>query len=78
MQLGFVGTGVMGTAMVRCLLEAGHRITGHDRRREATASLCVLGALWAESPRTVAAQSEVVCTSLPGPPEVEHVIFDAL
>lgn len=77
MQLGFVGTGVMGIAMVRCLLEAGHQVTVHDRRREATAPLCALGAQWAETPRAVAAESEVVCTSLPGPPEVEHVVFDA-
>lgn len=77
MQVGFVGTGVMGGAMVRCLLEAGHQVTVYDRRREATAPLCALGARWAETPRVVAAASEVVCTSLPGPPEVEQVVFDA-
>src|SRR5438128_1703542 len=73
MQLGFVGTGVMGAAMVRCLLEAGHHVTVHDRRREATAPVCALGAQWTETPKAVAAESEVVFTSLPGPPEVELV-----
>jgi 2-hydroxy-3-oxopropionate reductase len=76
MQVGFVGTGVMGAAMVRCLLEAGHQVTVYDRRREATDALCALGAQWAETPRAVAAASEVICTSLPGPPEVEQVVFD--
>jgi 3-hydroxyisobutyrate dehydrogenase-like beta-hydroxyacid dehydrogenase len=76
MQLGFVGTGVMGTSMVPCLLEAGHQVTVHDRRREATVPLCALGALWADTPRAVAAASEVVFTSLPGPPEVEHVVLE--
>src|SRR5437773_8675049 len=76
MQLGFVGTGTMGYQMVRCLLEAGHQLTVYDLRREATANLCELGARWAETPRTVAAASEVVFTSLPGPAEVEQGVLD--
>jgi 3-hydroxyisobutyrate dehydrogenase-like beta-hydroxyacid dehydrogenase len=76
MQLGFVGTGTMGNPMARCLLEAGHALTVYDVRREATANLCALGAGWADTPRGVAAQSDVVFTSLPGPAEVEQAVFD--
>jgi 3-hydroxyisobutyrate dehydrogenase len=76
MRLGFVGTGTMGNPMVRCLLEAGHQVTVHDRRREATANLCDLGARWADNPRAAAEGSEVVFTSLPGPLEVEHAVLD--
>ena len=76
MRVGFVGTGTMGNPMARCLLDAGHQVTVHDLRREATASLCELGARWAESPRAAAAASEVVFTSLPGPVEVEHAVLD--
>ena len=76
MRVGFVGTGTMGTPIARCLIEGGHRLTVHDRRREASTSLCDLGARWAESPRAVAEASEVVFTSLPGPAEVEHVALD--
>lgn len=76
MQLGFIGTGVMGDLMVRCLLTAGYQVTVHDRRRAATEPLCALGATWAESPRAIAMASDVVCTSLPGPSEVEQVVFD--
>jgi 3-hydroxyisobutyrate dehydrogenase-like beta-hydroxyacid dehydrogenase len=76
MELGFVGTGTMGTPMARCLIEAGHRLTVHDLRREATAGLCALGAQWADDPRRVAEASEVVFTSLPGPAEVETVVLD--
>jgi len=76
MQLGFVGTGTMGNPMVRCLLEAGHTLTIYDRRREATANLCALGALWADNPHAVAEASEVVFTSLPGPTEVEQGVLD--
>jgi 3-hydroxyisobutyrate dehydrogenase-like beta-hydroxyacid dehydrogenase len=76
MQLGFVGTGTMGNPMARCLIEAGHHVTVHDLRREATANLCELGADWADTPRGVAQASEVVFTSLPGPAEVEQAMLD--
>ena len=67
MQLGFVGTGTMGNPMAHCLLAAGHQLTVYDIRREATTNLCALGARWVDSPCAVAAASEVVFTSLPGP-----------
>ena len=76
MQLGFIGTGTMGNPMARCLIEAGHRLTIHDIRREATTNLCELGANWADSPRAVAASSQVVFTSLPGPVEVEETVLN--
>jgi 3-hydroxyisobutyrate dehydrogenase-like beta-hydroxyacid dehydrogenase len=76
MQLGFVGTGTMGNPMARCLLEAGHTLTVHDLRRAATANLSALGARWADHPGAVAAASEVVFTSLPGPVEMEQAVLD--
>ncbi len=76
MRIGFVGTGTMGNPMARCLIEAGHRVTVHDVRRDATANLCDLGARWAESPRAAAGDSDVVFTSLPGPAQVEQAVLD--
>ena len=76
MRLGFIGTGTMGNPMARCLIEAGHQLTVHDLRREATANLCGLGARWAATPRAAAQGTEVVFTSLPGPVEVEQAIVD--
>jgi 3-hydroxyisobutyrate dehydrogenase-like beta-hydroxyacid dehydrogenase len=76
MRVGFVGTGTMGTPIARCLIEAGHRLTVYDRHREATNTLCGLGAGVGEHPRAVAEASEVVFTSLPGPAEVEAMAFD--
>jgi len=76
MRLGFIGTGTMGNPMARCLIEAGHHLTVHDVRREATTNLCEMGAQWADNPRAVAEQSEVVFTSLPGPAQMESVLLD--
>ena len=72
MKVGFVGTGNMGNGMVRKLLRAGYETVVNDRRQEATANLVELGATWAENPAAVAAQSEVIFTSLPGPAEVDE------
>ena len=76
MRLGFVGTGTMGNPMARCLIDAGHQLTVHDIRREATTNLCELGANWADTPKALAEASEVVFTSLPGPMEVEQVVLE--
>jgi 3-hydroxyisobutyrate dehydrogenase len=72
-RLGFIGTGNMGLHMARHLVEAGYPLTVHDARRGATGPLLERGATWADSPAEVAAASEVVFTSLPGPAEVDAV-----
>lgn len=73
MQVGFIGLGLMGASMAANLQKAGHEVTVHDIRKEAAESHLAAGAAWADSPKAVAAASEVVFTSLPGPPEVEAV-----
>jgi len=73
MQLGFIGLGLMGASLAANLQKAGHKLTVHDARRAAADAHVKAGAAWADSPRAVAEASEVVFTSLPGPPEVEAV-----
>jgi 3-hydroxyisobutyrate dehydrogenase len=63
----------MGAHMALNVRAAGHELVVHDLRREAAAPHLQAGAAWAGGPREVAAQSEVVFTSLPGPREVEAV-----
>ena len=76
MQIGFIGTGTMGTPMAGCLIDAGHRLTVFDIRREATQALVGRGADSVDSPRAVAERSEVVFTSLPGPDQMEPAVLD--
>jgi 3-hydroxyisobutyrate dehydrogenase-like beta-hydroxyacid dehydrogenase len=73
MRIGFIGLGIMGASMAANLLKAGHTLLVSDIRREAAASHLANGAAWADTPRAVAAGSEIVFTSLPGPPEMEAV-----
>ena len=73
MQVGFIGLGTMGAKMASSLQNAGFQLVVHDLRREAAASHMSAGAVWADTPRHVAEMADVVFTSLPGPPEVEHI-----
>ncbi len=77
MQVGFIGLGTMGAHMARNLQQAGVQLVVHDARRAAAEPHIGRGAVWAGTPREVAAASEVVFTSLPGPPEVEAVALGA-
>ncbi len=60
MQLGFVGLGAMGELIVPRLMNAGHEVTGWNRSREKGVPLIKQGMRWADTPREVAAQSEIV------------------
>jgi 3-hydroxyisobutyrate dehydrogenase-like beta-hydroxyacid dehydrogenase len=67
MDIGFIGLGNMGFHMARRLVEAGHRLTVYDTRREAIDRLVARGATAAASPRQIADRVETVMASLPTP-----------
>jgi len=77
MKLGFIGLGLMGASMASNLQAAGHALCVHDIRRQAAAPHLAAGAEWKDTPRQIAESSDVVFTSLPGPPEVEAVALGA-
>ena len=58
-ELGFVGLGTMGGRIVKRLLDAGHRVTGHNRTRSKAEWLLEAGMAWADSPREVAEAADV-------------------
>ena len=73
MQVGFIGLGTMGASMATNLQKAGYKLVVHDLRQNSATPHLNAGAQWAESPKVLAAQCQVIFTSLPGPPEVEAV-----
>lgn len=76
MDIGFIGVGNMGAGMANNIQKAGHHMIVNDLRRDAAGPLLEAGAIWAETPKQVAEQSEVTFTSLPGPPEMEAVVMN--
>ena len=73
MELGFIGLGTMGSSMALNVIKAGHHLTVNDINRDAAGPHLEAGAVWADSAGDVAEASDIVFTSLPGPPEVEAV-----
>ena len=58
-EIGFVGLGVMGGRMAKRLLDAGHRLSGHNRTRSKAEWLIEAGMRWADTPREVAEEAEI-------------------
>jgi 3-hydroxyisobutyrate dehydrogenase-like beta-hydroxyacid dehydrogenase len=58
-NLGFIGLGVMGSELVNRLLNKGHSVLGYNRTRSKAEWLVKKGMKWADSPRAVAAGSDV-------------------
>src|SRR5689334_10769574 len=60
MNLGFIGLGAMGAGIVPRLIAAGHAVTGWNRTRDKAEPLSKVGMRIADTPRAVAATSEIV------------------
>ena len=73
MKVGVIGLGNMGRGIALNLRKAGHDMMVHDARRAVAEPHLTAGSAWGEDVAEVARFSEVVFTSLPGPPEVESV-----
>lgn len=74
-QIGWIGTGIMGTGMTRNLLKAGYSVTLTTRTKAKAEPLLAEGASWADTPREVALRSEVVFSIVGYPADVEEVIL---
>lgn len=75
MRIGWIGTGVMGLSMAGHLQAAGYPLTVYNRTRAKADPLLAKGAQWADTPREVAANSDVVFTIVSYPRDVESVIL---
>ena len=71
--LGFIGTGGMGSGMAANLIKAGYSLVVNDLRREQAKELEGQGAQFADSPKAVAEQCELVLSMLPNNDAVKAV-----
>lgn len=74
LNIGFVGLGVMGRPMAGHLIDAGHSLC-LNRVKEVSRYLVDKGGKGLETPREVAAASDVVILMVPDTPDVEAVLF---
>ncbi len=74
-NIGWIGTGVMGNAMCKNLINAGNQLYVYNRTKEKTGELIELGATCCETVAEVANSSSVIFTMVGYPRDVKEVIL---
>lgn len=74
-RLGWIGTGVMGNSMCGHLLAKGFAVTVYSRTKAKAQPLLDKGATWADSPKAVAENSDIVFAIVGFPRDVEEVML---
>ncbi len=73
--IGFLGLGIMGTAMARNLLRAGWPLMVYNRTADKAKELVAAGAKPAPTPLSLAEASEVVIAMVTGPEALEALLW---
>ena len=74
-RIGWIGTGVMGSSMVGHLLAAGYSATVYNRSQSKAEPLLAKGAKWADTPKALAQQSDVIFSIVGFPADVREVLL---
>jgi 3-hydroxyisobutyrate dehydrogenase-like beta-hydroxyacid dehydrogenase len=72
-NIGYVGLGVMGSRMTKRFMEHGHTVTGYNRTKSKAEWLLATGMQWADSPRAVAKQADIVFSMVTNTKAVEAI-----
>lgn len=72
MKIGFIGTGVMGSSMVRNLLRNGYQVTVYNRTKAKAEALIKDGAILAESIEELAKDQDFIITIVGYPQDVKE------
>ncbi len=74
-RVGWIGTGVMGRWMCQHIMSKGFQATVYNRSKEKAQPLLESGAAWADSPKALASQSDVVFAIVGFPRDVRDVFL---
>jgi 3-hydroxyisobutyrate dehydrogenase len=74
-KIGWIGTGVMGSSMCGHLIDKGFTATVSTRTKEKAQPLLDKGAAWADTPKAVAEQSDVIFAIVGFPADVREVFL---
>ncbi|HEX3033667.1 MAG TPA: NAD(P)-dependent oxidoreductase [Thermodesulfobacteriota bacterium] len=74
-KIGWIGTGVMGASMCMHILEHGFKTFVFNRTKERAMRLLDAGAVWADSPKEIAEEADVIFTIVGFPSDVQEVYF---
>ena len=76
-KVGLVGCGRMGKCMLKSMLDGGYKVVAYDVFPAAAESAKEMGAEIVGTPEDLAKATQVVIMSLPGPAQLESVLFGA-
>jgi 3-hydroxyisobutyrate dehydrogenase len=76
-RIGWIGTGVMGASMCGHLIDKGFAATVYNRSKGKAQPLLSKGVTWADTPKAVAEQSDVIFSIVGFPADVREVILGA-
>src|SRR5207237_8454825 len=76
-RLGFIGIGNMGSRIAKRLLDHGYQLVAYNRSREAAEALVKYGATVADSIGELAAEADVILSSLTNDDAVKSVYTDS-
>jgi 3-hydroxyisobutyrate dehydrogenase-like beta-hydroxyacid dehydrogenase len=74
-KVGLIGLGLMGKPIGMNLLKAGFPLTVWNRTRSRADELVAAGAKFAQSPRDLAANSELMLSIVSDPPALEEILW---
>ena len=74
-RVGWIGTGVMGRWMCQHLMSKGYKATVYNRSKDKAKPLTDEGAAWADTPKKVAENSDVVFAIVGFPKDVREVFL---
>jgi len=72
-NIGFIGTGVMGSAMASHILDGGYKLSVYNRTKIKASALINKGAIWKDSVAELSKDSDIVITIVGYPKDVEEV-----
>lgn len=75
MKIGFIGTGVMGTGIIKTLLRHGNVVIVFNRTKAHAQAVIDAGATWADTPAAATKNNDVVMTMVGFPKDVEDVYY---
>jgi 3-hydroxyisobutyrate dehydrogenase len=75
MNVGIIGTGLLGSSIAKRLASSGHEISAYNRTRQKVEELKNFGIQVTDSPKNLANNCELVITILKDAPVIEQMAF---
>lgn len=74
-KIGWIGTGVMGNAMLQHIIKAGYTVHVYNRTKSKTDNLVSMGAIYESSIEQISQKVDILFTIIGDPQSVRDTYF---